>query len=233
MRSRPARGRPGPVAAAGALLALMVLAGFVPWLLRDRPAVSSTPIVRPPSVVAELRLRPDRTACVSDVLLGPDAQEVAVEVTRAPRAAGPPLEVTARAASFGARASAPGGYNPRTALEIAIRPAPREIAGGRVCVRNTGRADVWFLGTVEERALSTQRTTIDGRPAAVQLAMTLQEREDRSILARTGQLLDRAAAFRPGYLGPAALAVLLAAVALGVPAATLLALRRAVDEDAG
>jgi hypothetical protein len=220
------------VAAAGVLLALMVLGGFLPWLLRERPAVSSTPIVRPPSVIAELRLRPDRTACVSDVLLGPEAQEVAVEVTRAPRAAGPPLEVTARAAGFDARASAPGGYNPRTGLEIAIRPAPRELAGGQVCVRNAGREDVWFLGTVEERALSTQRTTIDGRPAAVQLAMTLQEREDRSLLARAGQLLDRAAAFRPGYLAPAVLAVLLAAVAVGVPAATLLALRRAVDEDA-
>ena len=226
------RRRPGPVAAAGALLAVVVLAGFLPWLLRDRPAISSTPIVRPPSVIAELQLRPDRTACVSDVLLGPDAEEVAEEVARAPRAAGPPLELTARGPGFRARASTTGGYNPRTALEIPISPAARQIAGGEVCVRNAGRSDVWFLGTVEERALSTQRTTIDGRPAAVQLAMTLQEREDRGLLARTGELLDRVAAFRPGYLGPAVLWILLAAVVLAVPAATLLALRRAVAEDA-
>ena len=226
------RRRPGPLAAAGLLLAVVVLLGFLPWLLRERPAVSSTPIVRPPSVIAELQLRPDEAACVSDVLLGPDAEEVAVEVTRTPRAAGPPLEVTARAPGFRAEGRAPGGYNRRTAVEIPIAPARRPVRGGRVCVRNAGRADVWFLGTVEERALSTQRTTIDGRPARVQLALTLQERENRGLAARTGQLLDRAATFRPGYLGPAVLWVLLGAVALGVPAAALLALRRAVDEDA-
>jgi hypothetical protein len=118
-------------------------------------------------------------------------------------------------------------------LEIPVAPPRRESAGGQLCVRNAGRADVWFLGTVEERALSTQRTSIDGRPAEVQLAVTLQEREDRGLLARTGQLLDRAAAFRPGYLGPGVLWLLLAAAAVGVPAATLLALRRALDEDAG
>jgi hypothetical protein len=46
-------------------------------------------------------------------------------------------------------------------------------------VRNAGQTDVWFLGTVEERALATQRTSIDGEPAPVQLAVTLQEREPR------------------------------------------------------
>jgi len=232
-RAASRRHRPGPLAAAGALLALVVLAGFVPWLLRDRPAVASTPIVRPPSVIAELQLRPGRTACVSDVLLTPDAGEVAVEVTRAPSAAGPPLVVTAQGTGYRAQGRIAGGYDPRSALEIAVMPPRREIGGGRLCVRNAGRADVWFLGTVEERALSTQRTSIDGRPARVQLAVTLQAREDRSLLARTGQLLDRAAAFRPGYLGPGVLWGLLAASAVGVPAATLLALRRALAEDAG
>jgi hypothetical protein len=236
MPSRAAGGSrrrvPGPLAVTGGLLAVVVLAGFLPWLLRDRPAVSSTPIVRPPSVIAELQLRPGRTACVSDVLLTPEAGEVAVEVTRAPKGAGPPLAVTARAPGHRAEGRSPGGYDPRSGLEIAVPPAPRELAGGQVCVRNAGSADVWFLGTVEERALSTQRTTIDGRPASVQLAMTLQEREDRGLLARTGQLVDRAAAFRPGYLGPAALWALLAVVVVGVPAATLLALRRALAEDA-
>jgi hypothetical protein len=98
-------------------------------------------------------------------------------------------------------------------------------------VRNAGRTDVWFLGTVEERALATQRTSLDGEPAPVQLAVTLQEREPRAFLARVGELLDRAAAFRPAYLGPAVLWLLLAGVVLLVPAAVLAAFRRALDED--
>ena len=74
--------RPGPLAVTLALLTLLVLAGFLPWLLRERAAVSSTPIIRPPSVVAELQLRPGREACVSDVLFTPQAEEVKVQVTR-------------------------------------------------------------------------------------------------------------------------------------------------------
>jgi hypothetical protein len=221
----------GPFAAAVALLALVVLAGFLPWLLRERPAVSSTPIVRPPAVVAELQLRPGSRACVSEVLFTPEAEEVKVQVTRARRDAGPPLAVAASAAGYRARAVAPGGYGPRQDLEVALPPAGRQVDGGRLCLRNAGRTDVWLLGTVEERALATQRTTLDGAPAPVQLAVTLQERENRSLLARTGELLDRAAVFRPGYLAPPVLWLLLAAVVLAVPAAVLVALRRALDED--
>ncbi len=233
----PGRGRgggprlPGPVAVACALLALVVLAGFVPWALRERPAVSSTPIVRPPAVVAELQLRPGTEACVSEVLFTPEAQEVKVQVTRTRQDAGPPLQVTAAAAGYRARAAAPGGYGPRRDLELAIPPAPRQVAGGRLCLRNAGRGDVWLLGTVEERALATQRTSLDGRPAPVQLAVTLQERENRSLPARAGELVDRAAVFRPGYLAPPVLWLLLAAVLLAVPAAVLAALRRALAED--
>ena len=223
--------RPGPVAVTLALLALLVLAGLLPWLLRERPAVSSTPIIRPPSVVGELQLRPGREACVSDVLFTPEAEEVKVQVTRTRQDAGPPLELTASAPGYRARGTARGGYGPRQDLEVALPPARGQEAGGRLCVRNAGRTDVWFLGTVEERALATQRTTIDGAPAPVQLAVTLQEAEPRSLLARTGELLDRAAAFRPAYLGPAVLWLLLASVALVVPAAALAGFRRALRED--
>jgi hypothetical protein len=231
-RSRGAGWRPGPLAVAGALLALLVLLAFLPWLLRERPAVSSTPIVRPPSVLAELPLRPQQRACVSDVLFTPDAAEVKVQVTRARPGAGPPLAVTARAPGYRARTTQPGGYGPRQDIEIPLTPARRQVGGGELCVRNAGTADVWFLGTVEERALASERTTVDGRPAPAQLAVTLQAREPRSLLARTGELLDRAAAFRPGYLAPVVLGLLLAAVVLVVPAAVLLAFRRALAEDA-
>ncbi len=229
--ARKASRRPGPFAVTLALLALLVLAGFLPWLLRERAAVSSTPIIRPPSVVAELQLRPGQEACVSDVLFTPEAEEVKVQVTRTRQDAGPRLAVTASAEGYGARAAAPAGYGPRQDLEVALPPAPRQVGGGKLCVRNAGRTDVWFLGTVEERALATQRTSIDGRPAPVQLAVTLQEREPRAFLARVGELVDRAAAFRPAYLGPAVLWLLLAGVVLLVPAAVLAAFRRALDED--
>ena len=223
--------RPGPLAVTLALLALLVLAGFLPWLLRERAAVSSTPIIRPPSVVAELQLRPGREACVSDVLFTPEAEEVKVQVTRTRQDAGPRLELTATASGYRAQATAPAGYGPRQDLEIALPAAQRQVGGGKLCVRNAGRTDVWFLGTVEERALATERTSLDGEPAPVQLAVTLQEREPRAFLARVGELLDRAAAFRPAYLGPAVLWLLLAGVVLLVPAAVLAAFRRALDED--
>ncbi len=188
--------------------------------------------MRPPSVVAELQVRPGVRACVSNVFFTPDAEEVKVQVTRARPGAGPPLAVTARAAGYRAATTLRGGYGPRQDLEIPLAAASREVGGGQLCLRNGGTRDVWFLGTVEERALATQRTTLDGGPAPVQLAVTLQERETRSLLARTGQLLDRAATFRPGYLAAPVLWLLLAGVLLAVPAATLLAFRRALDEDA-
>jgi hypothetical protein len=83
--------RPGPLAVTLALLALLVLAGFLPWLLRERAAVSSTPIIRPPSVVAELQLRPGREACVSDVLFTPQPRRSRSRSPAPGQDAGPPL----------------------------------------------------------------------------------------------------------------------------------------------
>lgn len=223
--------RRGPVIAATALLAAMVVLGFLPWLAADRPAVFSTPIARPPSVLAELPLRQGARACVDNVLFGPDAQELKIQVTSTRPTGGPPLRVTARAAGYGARASVAGGYGPSD-LEVPLAPARRELAGGTLCVRNQGRSTVGFLATVEGRALGTARTTVDGKPAPAELSLTLQERRPASLLARAGELLQRAAAFRPGYLAPGVLWLMLAAVGLVVPVAALVAFGRAVDEDA-
>jgi hypothetical protein len=223
--------RAAPLAVAAILLGGIVVLGFLPWLRADRPAVFSTPIARPPSVVAELPLRAEAEACVDNILFAPDAQELKIQATRTPGTGGPPLLVTARADGYRSRTSVPGGYGAAD-LEIPLRPAPRELGGGTLCVRNTGERSVSFLATVEGRALATARTTVDGRPAPAQLSLTLQERRPASLHARAGELLQRAAAFRPAYLSPAVLWLMVAGVALIVPVATLVALGRALDEDA-
>jgi len=107
-------------------------------------------------------------------------------------------------------------------------PPPRPDLFGRVCVRNAGRTTVTLVGTEEFRTATRAATTVDGKPVAPDLALTLFENRAASVPALLPEIVDRVASLR-GFLGhPAVVWLLLALVVVAVPAAMLAVLYRAL-----
>ena len=90
--------------------------------------------------------------------------------------------------------------------------APRE-ALGTVCIHNTERRAVGFFGTpINGRMTAPSATTVNGKPAAGALSMSVLTSPNASIGSRLGELSGRIAAFRPvaGWQVLLALVLLLA-----------------------
>ena len=140
-------------------------------------------------------------------------------------------------------ASAPGyratarvsGYPPGADVPVQARFAPpaRDRADGRLCVHNAGRHAVDLVGTAEPRSQSPAVTTLDGKDAQMDAALTLLEARPASLGSRLGGVFGHAAALT-GALGTwllwlVAVACVLLVVA-GLPLALWSALR---DDEAG
>jgi hypothetical protein len=108
----------------------------------------------------------------------------------------------------------------RRARVYATGPASLEITPGsatagarvRLCVRNDGASPVTLLGAPPDTP-----PDLLGEGAA-QFAATLTAGESRSALAQLPDMLERAAVFKPGWIGTPLVWVLLLAVAAGLPA---------------
>jgi hypothetical protein len=151
---------------------------------------------------------------------------------------GPALVLTVRDPGSGAvlaRGALPAGYRDvgdEPQQQIAVRP--RVEAGTRVvvCLRNAGRGPVAPFGNADVAAVD-QTYTIDGEAQGVDAALVFRQ-EPRSLLSRFALIVQRAALFRPGWVGAWTYWLLAALVVLGLPALLAFALARAgaADEDA-
>jgi hypothetical protein len=210
--------------AAGAVLVAGAVALGLPWLTERRAVVTATP--SPPALylLTPVSLPPGSRACLSPVVVPRHSGLVRFGL-HAPPGGAPPLRVVARGGGWSSMGSVAAGHGTGS-VTVPLRPPVRDVLAA-VCVVNAGRSPVGLDGTIEPRRAIT---TVDGRrahvvvdghrlPAAV--ALTLQEGAGRSIAARVGDVLDHATAFRPGFVTPGAVAVLmlvlLALAAAGAP----------------
>jgi hypothetical protein len=215
--------------AAGLALAAATVAWFVPFLTREREAISSVPAPSPVAAVEGIELRPGDRACVDQVTFDDDSQVVELTaLTR--RRSGPPLAVTAAAGDYRAQATVAGGYAQPALLRPELDP-PRGSSVGTLCVRNTGAAPVSFLATSDARTSSLRSTTrVDGEAVPQDLTVRLLAADGGSVIDRAGELVDRAAAFKPRLLGAAFVWTVLLLVAGGVAAGGLYALAASYRE---
>jgi hypothetical protein len=219
-----------PIVLGVVILAVVAGVWFVPSLDRSRPEIASTPTVRPFATQVRVNVAPGARACVGDAIFEPVAQSALVQVDTRGRP-GPPLRVTATAPGYSAGGSVAGGYPDGAAVLLPLSAAaPREIAGGALCIVNGGRHLIGLVGPGDLRSISGAPVTVEGRPGQRQFSVTLMSRSSPSIASRAGRVLQRASAFRPvgrGVLWP--LAILVVA---GVPLLALAALARALAADA-
>lgn len=99
-----------------------------------------------------------------------------------------------------------------------------------VCIRNAGRRSV-AVGDGPDLSARTSSAQLDGRPIGADIQLVFRRHEARSTLALLPQALDRAALFRAGWIGPWLYWLLLAAVAIVVPALLARSLARAASSD--
>jgi hypothetical protein len=164
---------------------------------------------------------PGSEACLSEVAFDPEAELVELSALTAPRPR-PPLQIVAEAPGYRETATAPGGYEPLTALYAPIDPPKRSVVG-TLCITNRGKRRIDLLGTTDPRtAVGRPVTSIDGEDIAGDITVRLLSTHPGSVLERLGQLVDRIAAFKPGLFGtPVFLWMVLLFTVIGVPAAAL------------
>jgi hypothetical protein len=205
----------------GVLIAL--IAWFVPYLTRERQDVAGVPVPPPFLAQAPVEMRPGSEACMSDVAVGTDAELVELTTLKMPRQR-PPMDVVVRAPGYRETAQLTGGSEPLTGLYARIDPPERSVIG-TLCIRNRGDRRVELLGTTDART-GTGRpiTRIEGEEVP-DISVRLLSVEPGSVLERLGELVDRAAAFKPGVFGlPLLLWLMLLLTAIGLPAAATYAI---------
>jgi hypothetical protein len=160
-------------------------------------------------------------ACANGVVFDRFAQAAAVAVDTRGRP-GPELLLTAAAPGYSASGSVAPGYADGSSVVATLSPpAPREVGGGSLCVTNRGRHPIGLVGPGDARSRNATMVTVAGRPVHTQFSVTLMAAAPSSLASRPGEVLKRAAAFRPvgrGILWPLTILVL-----VGVPVLALVA----------
>jgi hypothetical protein len=220
---------------ARALLLALCAAGVLGVVLtaalerRDLAFTTGVPITRVAAILKE-----NGDACQGNVHVLEDFDRVEL-VPVALDDSTPPLGLEvldARAHSRVAGGRADGGYPDKRRLAIATGRVP---AGTRidVCVRNRGDDSVGIAGGKAESVAGSTlvaNSLLDERRA---LTLRFRRAEPRSVLSQVPVVFERAALFRPGWVGPWTFWALAALVALGVPLLLARALSAALAPDAG
>jgi hypothetical protein len=230
MASRWRRPATVPLLAFAATIALVAAGKIVPALLEDTTATSSTPVRRELAGDAVVSLAAGQSGCLSAVPFDRDSGVAQLAVRRV-AAPGALLRLTATAPGHRAHARvrlpAHGVRTYRPEVSVPLRPPARSLVGS-FCASNAGPGGVELIGSGDPRALTRTRATIDGAPQRQAFSLALLDARRRSTLARTPDLVERAAALSP--VGPWLLWTLIPLVVLGVPLLVGTALARSLRE---
>ncbi|HMJ03843.1 MAG TPA: hypothetical protein VK506_12935 [Conexibacter sp.] len=223
--------RPRLVAAVcAAAIVLGAVGALLPALLEDDVGTSSTP-VRRDLVAHDVTLAPDQRVCVANVALDRDSAVARLRVRRVP-AAGATLRVVATGPGHRAAGivvlGAQGASAEGAAVDVPLAPPPRSLVG-TLCMRHEGGGTVELVGTDHPRATVRSSASLDGVPLRQAPSVSLLQARERSTLARTSELVDRAAALSP--FGPWLFWALIPLLLLGLPALVVTALWRAMAAD--
>lgn len=219
------------IAAIGAVCALAVAAVALAAGSDDRPLAFDLGVHT--SIVA-VALDPGREQCEVGVHVpvGFSAARLTLGTYGRP---GPPLAVVVRDTFTRrplARGGLPAGSADGAAAAVRVTPA---VARGRlvdVCVRNAGPGRVALYGGPPRDAQLSAIGSPAGRPGPrADIALDFLRAKPRSALSLVPDVFERAAVFRPGFVGSWTFWLLLVAVALGLPLLLAAALRRSFGRE--
>lgn len=213
------------------LLAVFFVGAFAvaKLLFRDRVAVTAV-ATPPPIITAEpLTLDPGERACQRDVPVEPTTRVVRV-YSASPDPDVPPLRVTLRAPGWSANGVSPPGSGRDGVYDTPVASPPRSLLA-TVCVQSAEDRPAILAASLEDRVRARTPTLVDGRPVDPRLGLLLLEGPAQSTIGRLRTVLERTAFFQPPLVGWVTVGLLLLAVVVVVPGATLYATLRALRDD--
>lgn len=238
MPSRPLRpGIPRSALAVAALSALLILIGalvwLVPYLTNARGAISEVPDVTPLASITEFPVPAHQRACTESIGIDPNSRIAQFELRPAApsKRGGPPVELLLRAPGYRAVVQVPGGYL-GGGVALPVTP-PKHAVIGSACFINRGHTTVLLDGTTEPRSVSRSATQIAGRPVVGDVALSFSDSVPHSLLSRLGEIFGHASNLTDRLLPAWLIWALAILVALGLPAASVLAFYLALRMDAG
>jgi hypothetical protein len=174
-------------------------------------------------------LRPGAQVCQTNVIVPTSFTRVRIKAG-SPGGPGQPLEVQVRDESNARIAGGriPGGYPYTTEQSARVG----EVAAGRrvaVCVVNAGTRRVQIFGNTDVASLPTS-AYVGGKLLKTDVTLVYLRDHDRSMLSWLPDVFDRAAVFRPGWVGPWVYWLLTALAVVGVPALLARALADCASE---
>jgi hypothetical protein len=204
-----------------AVVAVAALVGLAAVALTDDRELAFTLGVRPTQVAA--LVEPGKRACQRPLDVSADARSVRFQVGTF-RRAGPPLTVDAGSGIQRATGPLPGGYGDVTWQEVRLNRELREGERVEVCVTNRGNRRAALYGG-PALAARTSSAYVDGRRVPTDIALIFERDEPSSVLSFVPTAVERAALFRPTWMGTWLVWVLAAAVLFAVPLLVAAALR--------
>jgi hypothetical protein len=210
---RPALIAFGVTMLAGLLLALVIS-------LTHSSRLVYTLSVAPAGPVADLA--PGRQACQGTLELPEETfDRIVVGVGRG----GQPIDVVVRSLDS-RRVLTRGHLAAAHAPESAVAVAPLKTSRrSEICVRNAGRRSQQLMGQID-LANRTSSATVEGAAINADLALRLERRHPRSLLARMPQIAAHAGLFKASWIGTWTIWLLGGLVVIAVP----LLLARAVAD---
>jgi hypothetical protein len=219
--------RPGVIAFA--VVAAAAVAGLAVVAITDDRELAFTLGVRPTQVAAVIE--PGKRACQRPIDVSADARSVRFQVGTF-REAGPELAVDAGAGTRRAAGVVPGGYGDVTWQQVRLDRELRDGERIELCVTNRGNRRVALYGG-PALAARTSSAYVDRRRIPTDIALIFERDHARSALALVPTAFERAALFKPPWMGTWIVWALAIAVLIAVPLLVAGALKAATTAAPG
>jgi hypothetical protein len=218
-----------------AVVLLLGAYGIAKVLHHPRDAITAVGTPAPLHTTTPLTLKPGQEACQDRIALSPDTRVIRI-YSASPVPTVPQLRLSVHGDGYDADVRSPGGVGPGTGSDGVYDtriPAPRRSAIVTVCVQTAtgGAGDAILAGSREDRVRTRSTTKVDGRTSETKLGVVLLSGGQVSALSHPKQVLQRAAAFNPPFVGWFSLALLGLITVVGVPALAVWAVLRALADD--
>jgi hypothetical protein len=209
---------------------LLVLAlGFavlvVPFLVRDRAMLATTPQPPAPTALALVELRSGQRACLDKAVMDERSDRAQITVGTYGRTASP-LELTISGPGVHEAARIPPSYRDNSTLTIPVQPPDKAVVT-TICVRNAGDRKLALYGGADRTSRSTTR--VDGKPIPANFTVLFAEARRHTLLERLPLAVERMQAFRPDAPWLAWLVAVL--FVIGMPLAVVWAFAGAAQAD--
>src|SRR5437763_3362531 len=207
------------------------IAMAIPFVTRNRDFPASIPSPAPLFNTDVLNVAPGASTCFDKAVPEQHSREARFRTTSFGATAGPPLRLTLSGPGYMHSYAVAGGYpkvgEQRVAIEPPSRPTPL-----RVCIANRRTRPVGLFAS-NDRTRSRSLATVGGRPTGVSVVFGFWETGVVDVRRRLPDMAERLTIFRPAYGGRWFVWLLAALLVVGIPAALLVALRRALALDNG